>query len=120
MAAKKKAEATKKDFVLGLPRDVPAEEVVAKAKEAGVTLTSSYVYKLRGPAGKRKSKKSAKRSKGATLARVQAPSKATASTNGSSYDAVFARAIVDLGFEPAQALLVRTRERILKAATSST
>ena len=39
---------TKKDFVLGLPFDLPAAEVVAKAQEAGMSLSTKYVYNVRG------------------------------------------------------------------------
>lgn len=37
---------TKADFIRGLA-GVPAKEVVAKAQEAGITLSEDYVYKLR-------------------------------------------------------------------------
>jgi hypothetical protein len=58
MAAKKKAakpgrkagSQNKTAFVLGLPRDLPAKEAVAKAKEAGIDVNEAYVYKVRSSA----------------------------------------------------------------------
>jgi hypothetical protein len=53
MAAKKKKKAaaggggTKTQFVLGLPRDLSAKDVVIKAKEKGLKLSEAYVYKIR-------------------------------------------------------------------------
>lgn len=41
---------TKKAFVLGFPVETPAAEVVAKAKDAGISLTAKYVYHVRGKA----------------------------------------------------------------------
>jgi len=38
---------TKTSFVLSFPADVPAKEVVAKAKEAGIAITEKAVYKTR-------------------------------------------------------------------------
>lgn len=49
MAAKKRIAAygRKTEFVLGLPHDTPAKTVVAKAKQAGLDMTSAYVHKVR-------------------------------------------------------------------------
>jgi hypothetical protein len=52
MAAKKRKRASggggsKTQFVLGLPRDLSAKEVVTKAKEKGLKLSEAYVYKIR-------------------------------------------------------------------------
>lgn len=57
----KKATMTKADFVRSLPSGTPAKEVVAKAKEAKISLTEDYVYKTRsldkrGAKGKRAGK----------------------------------------------------------------
>lgn len=38
---------TKKEFVLSQPREIPASEVIARAKKAGFKLSSSYIYTLR-------------------------------------------------------------------------
>jgi len=52
-----KKDASKADFVRGLPAAMPAKEVVDKAKEAGLKLTTAYVYVIRSQArtsGKKK------------------------------------------------------------------
>ncbi len=60
MAAKKKTTkpyGNKTKFVMGLPRDLSAKQVVEKAKQQGITITEAHVYKIRStakskPAGK--------------------------------------------------------------------
>ena len=55
MAAKKKKSAqktygNKTKFVLGLSRDLSAEQVVDEAKKAGIAITEAHVYKIRSTA----------------------------------------------------------------------
>lgn len=55
MAAKKKKTTTKPygnktKFVLGLPRDLSAKQVVDEAKKNGITITEAHVYKIRSTA----------------------------------------------------------------------
>src|ERR1700679_274772 len=47
---------TKTAYVLSLPHALPAKEVVAKGKAAGVSLTVAHVYAIRSGAKARKSK----------------------------------------------------------------
>jgi len=47
---------SKAAFVRSLPRSLSAKEVVAKAKAAGVKLSTAYVYVLRSKAGATKGK----------------------------------------------------------------
>lgn len=50
MAAKKKATkvyGSKTSFVMGLPRDMSAKEVIKRAKAQGLTLSEAHVYKIR-------------------------------------------------------------------------
>jgi hypothetical protein len=74
MAAKKKKTATKTygnktKFVLGLPRDLSAKQVVDEAKKHGITITEAHVYKIRSTAKAKGPKGSAKASaKGAAKA----------------------------------------------------
>ena len=49
--------ANKAEFIRSLPKDMPAKEVVAKAKLCGTKLTESYIYNIRG-LSKIKAKKS--------------------------------------------------------------
>jgi hypothetical protein len=80
MAAKKKKTATKTygnktKFVLGLPRDLSAKQVVDEAKKQGITITEAHVYKIRSTA-------KAKGPKGA--AAKGAPSKGSAKASNAS------------------------------------
>ena len=45
-----KKEGTKADFVRALPESMPAKEIVEKAKDAGLKLTTAYVYVIRSQA----------------------------------------------------------------------
>lgn len=48
MAKRRAARRTNKsDFVRALPENMPATEVVARAKEAGLTLSAAYVHSIR-------------------------------------------------------------------------
>lgn len=43
----KRKKGTKTDFVRSLPADMPAKDVVARAKEAGFVVSVPYVYNIR-------------------------------------------------------------------------
>jgi hypothetical protein len=72
MASKKKAAKAKKStqakspygtktaFVMGLPRDMSAREVVAKGKAQGIKLSEAHVYKIRSTSKGGATKKAAK------------------------------------------------------------
>ena len=45
-----KKEASKAEFVRALPATMPAKQVVDKAKEAGLKLSTAYVYVIRSQA----------------------------------------------------------------------
>ena len=45
-----KKDGSKADFVRALPDSMPAKQVVEKAKEAGLKLTTAYVYVIRSQA----------------------------------------------------------------------
>jgi hypothetical protein len=70
----------KSAFVRGLPSSMTANEVVAKAKASGITLSAAYVYNIRG-ASKTLAKKRPGRPRSAP-ARV-APSRAAGSSESS-------------------------------------
>lgn len=77
MAAKKKKTTTKPygnktKFVLGLPRDLSAKEVVEEAKKNGIAITEAHVYKIRSTAkakgkGPAKAQKSGPRGAGGAV-----------------------------------------------------
>jgi hypothetical protein len=56
MAAKKKTTkpyGNKTKFVMSLPRELSAKQVVEKAKQQGITITEAHVYKIRSTAKSR-------------------------------------------------------------------
>ncbi len=62
----------KTTFILAQAPDVPAKELVALAKRAGLTFTQSYVYKVRGRS----------ESQGVTTAPKAGPSRSAGATTG--------------------------------------
>jgi hypothetical protein len=60
MTAKTAPKQTKADFVRSADRRLSAKDVVAKAKAAGIALTDTYVYNVRGAAKAAASKAAAK------------------------------------------------------------
>jgi hypothetical protein len=81
MAAKKKTTkpyGNKTKFVLGLPRDMTAKQVVEKAKQQGITITEAHVYKIRST---NKTKPAAGKGKGGRPA-AAAPARASAEKSG--------------------------------------
>jgi hypothetical protein len=76
----KKATLSKSDFVRSQPLTLSASEVLAKAKAAGLKLTSQLVYKVRGTAkAKGNAKLAVGAKKPAPSLKVPAPSKPPAS-----------------------------------------
>lgn len=73
----KKAKMTKADFIRSLPGGLSAKEVIAKGKEAGLTLTEDAIYKTRSLDKKRAEKKTAskKATSGRTKPRGRSPDK---------------------------------------------
>jgi len=86
MAAKKKKTTkpygNKTKFVLGLPRDLSAKEVVEEAKKNGITITEAHVYKIRSTAKAKGGKAPARAEKAG--ARGRAAAKDTRGSAGQS------------------------------------
>jgi hypothetical protein len=147
MAAKKKKTATKTygnktKFVLGLPRDMSAKQVVDEAKKQGITITEAHVYKIRstakakgpkgagakGAASKGSSKASASGSlskrdfvlsfgpdtkRGRRAAGAPVKSGAARARGGfASHEAAFIESAIDMGLSKAADLLDRLRARL--------
>jgi hypothetical protein len=96
-----KKEASKADFVRALPAALPAKEVVDKAKEAGLKLTTAYVYVIRSQArtGKKKSSSS-------SAPHAPRPSK--------DAEARLVAAASEIGLTRSIALLQREKERVVR------
>lgn len=87
-----KRSGTKRAFVLSLPLDMPAKEVVEKARQAGIKLKDNYVYVVRGNA--------------------KAGKKAGAAGASRSDEAEFRRLTVQLGLGKSKELLRETEAKI--------
>lgn len=139
-----KSDSSKADFIRGLA-GVPAKDVVAKAKEAGITLSEAYVYKLRSnerlaakkggapaaakpaaakPAAKKAAaapkKAAAKRGPGRKAAAKPAADTAAAvaapkAAVSRASEEKFVDLVLDLGLSTAEELLAKVRARVKKA-----
>jgi hypothetical protein len=112
---------TKADFVRGLPKNLSIKEVIDKANQAGIRLGGDYVSKVRSRARAKAAKRTHTPAPGKKQQGMKPGNSARGTDTGksfASYEALFARAVVELGFEQAQALLARVRDRLLRAATS--
>jgi hypothetical protein len=121
METTKKSQQSKADFVRSLPKNLSTKEVIAKAKQAGIKLGGDYVFKVRSRERAKTLKRAPAHASGKKPEGVGAGSSARGANTGknaTSYESFFARAVVDLGFEQAQALLTRVRDRILRTAAS--
>ncbi|MBI4953981.1 MAG: hypothetical protein HY908_18295 [Myxococcales bacterium] len=101
MAKPKKTTQHKSDFILE-QGDMPAKEVVAKAKAAGLELTEKYVYTIRSVARARKVRDEHR------AAAKTAPQGGTSSGAGALLLAVAA----EIGLGRAIELLVAERRRV--------
>src|SRR5580765_3940178 len=93
-----KKDASKAEFVRGLPQNMPAKQVVEKAKEAGLKLTTAYVYVIRSQA-RTGGKKSA--SNGAPRPSKDAEAKLIAAAS-------------EIGLTRSIEVLTREKERVMK------
>lgn len=138
MEAKKEGSdsgVSKADFIRSLG-NAPAKEVVAKAKEAGITLSEAYVYKLRSnerlaaKRGNASSKAAAKKApapkkraakapakKGAAKAaapKAEAPAAAPAAparSGGKTNEEKFVDLVLELGIANSEELFAKVRSR---------
>lgn len=91
---------TKVEFVQSLPSDTPATQVVAKAKERGMKLSTQYVYVIRSKAGKGK-------------AGQRAPQRRA---SGSQAERSFATLVLELGFARSSELFEQLRRSAQEVA----
>ena len=94
---------SKAAFVLGLPLDTPAKEVVTKAKEAGLKLRQSYVYVIRSTAKARARRRNIASSTASATILV---GRATGT------ESQFRRIALELGLGKAKALLRETEQKV--------
>jgi hypothetical protein len=117
MAAKKKKTTTKPygnktKFVLGLPRDLSAKQVVDEAKKQGITITEAHVYKIRSTAKAKGKGGSAGRGERGGARGRQSAAKSSSGRGASSSSTQSKRDFV-LGFSsdtPASEILRKAKE----------
>jgi hypothetical protein len=106
---------SKRTFVLSLPAEMPAADVIKRAKTQGMKLTTNYVYKIRSrgaaASGRPETKGRAlsvspKSSKRGRPAQVRTPA-----GNG-AHDENFVSLVLDVGLARAAALLEKVRARV--------
>jgi len=112
----KPAKITKASFVRGIPSSVPAKEVVAKAKAAGMTLSEKHVYVIRSDAKKRSKKrggalKSTSASSAPSTASA-APKSSSSSSGGGSNETNFRKLVLAIGIPKAKSLVSDVERRL--------
>ena len=98
-----KSPQSKVGFVLSLPTDMPAKEVVTKAKEAGLKLREGYVYVIRSGARTRARRFKIRRPKASTGILVG---------RGHGTEAEFRRLALELGLGKAKKMLRDTEKKV--------
>jgi len=109
----KPAKTTKASFVRAIPSSVPAKEVVAKAKAAGMTLSEKHVYVIRSDAKKRGKKRAAKGSAPkASAGHSTLAAKSVATSGGSSTETTFRKLVLALGIPKSRSLVSDVERRL--------
>jgi hypothetical protein len=96
-----KKDASKAEFVRGLPQTMPAKQVVEKAKEAGLKLTTAYVYVIRSQARTGGKKSSSSSSSAEPRVAKDAEAKLIAAAS-------------EIGLSRSIDLLTREKERVMR------
>ena len=113
-APRTKKPTTKTAFVLGLPAEMPAKVIAAKAKVAGLTISEGYVYEIRSAAKRVKKKAPKAATKPAAAKPAAAPAKpATAPVKPALAPEKLSKAafIRSLGDTPAKQVVVEGKKR---------
>ena len=95
-----KTRKNKTAFVKSLPEDMPAKEVVDRAKKLGITISDKYVYVVRSNARKNTRKR---RGPGR-------PPGSTASVSASPSEREFKRLALNLGVKKAEQLMANLKK----------
>ena len=94
--------ANKSAFIRSLPRSLPASEVVAKGKAAGLTFSDNYVHTIR--------------SKGPKVGRPKGSKNKPGPKPKGNAEAQFIDVALDVGLTRAETILARVRSAIRSAA----
>jgi hypothetical protein len=100
----RKGATSKRAFVLSLPADMPAKEVVERAAAAGMKLKETYIYVVRSNARQRKVTPSKRR--------------AARGSTGSA-ETEFRRLAIELGLGKSKELLEQTERKVAELIAGS-
>jgi hypothetical protein len=109
---------SKRTFVLSLPADLPAAEVIKRAKAEGMKLTTNYVYKIRSRGAAASEQNGVSLGPGTAsgartkLSRGRAAEIAKLTNSASQHDEHFVALVLDVGLARAAALLEKVRARV--------
>lgn len=98
MGARRKVTVSKTAFVLGLPADMAAKDVVVEAAKKGIKLTDRYVYVIRSNANAK--------ARGGWKSRVTKGGRGRRRSSGGA-EAELRRAIAELGLARAREVLAQ-------------
>jgi hypothetical protein len=103
---------SKSDFIRSLPADMPAAEVMAKAQEAGITVSKNLVYLVRSKtkAGKKPAKGKVGRPKGSRNRAAVAPT-----GSKGAFEVQFANLVAEIGLVRAEEMLRGVRAQFVSA-----
>jgi hypothetical protein len=109
---------SKTQFVLDIPVTTPAEEVVAKAAENGLSLSKGYVYSIRARSKAGKVGKGKKRpGRPSNSSKEASAAKSTPSApRGGSLDLQLANIIAEIGLVRAEEVLRNVRAKFRASA----
>ena len=103
MSKSDEKKTTKAAFVRAIPDSVPAKEVVAKAKAAGITISEKHVYVIRSGARKKAGKGSTPK-----VRRAVASDHAPASSDETS----FRKLVLALGIPKSKAIVADIEKKL--------
>jgi len=106
---------SKSTFIRQHP-DLSVEELIAKAKEAGITITSNLVYKVRGRAKAKAANAAAPAKRGRAARGVTAREVAAVvgkrPTRSKEAEAAFRKLVLELGLQRSKALLAEVEDKL--------
>jgi len=109
---------SKAAYVRSFPAGTKAAEIVAQGKEAGIALTTKYVYRIRGSAGTSRGSKR-RTSPAAAAPRVREPRPSKPSDTESAFTSAVVALVIDGGVPAARARFEDIIAKVLGAASSA-
>ncbi len=119
MAKTKRSQQMSKSTFIRQHPDLSVEELIAKAQEEGMTITSNLVYKVRGRAKAKAGVTAASTKRGRTVraaaareVAAAAEPKASKTKRSKETETMFRKLVLDLGLQRSKALLAEVEEKL--------